>query len=389
MYTVTGKLGNTLKVVESEGDKTKINVTCKSCEVRDPLLWGNNIFTVSKYDFNNKLNVRCGCNKNLIEYTMTQKIILAQRRCKGLPIFICYKRSCKNPDVYISCGEGLPDLHMQLNSLLKRSKGIHDKVIPNLKFKKKVDESDRIVCYDKCQKLLFKCYRCIDKQLYLRGEEVIFESSKSNFIEGRNSCFCGVDSNLTFQDIDKIAKDVVNTANGSFIKWVSKTPLIKSKSLFRWECNTCGYVKESNIPNLMKTNFCTECNSCVKNYDNVYTKHKNRKDNLYILLYEYKGLKSCKIGRTFDIERRMKENKKELFGEIIKYSYYEGNHLDVSATEVRLLDTFRYYQLKERINRKSKKREIFPENMYNAFIQVLDTIETLNYKGETFYEQVK
>lgn len=165
-------------------------------------------------------------------------------------------------------------------------------------------------------------------------------TSINNFLN--NGSGCPLESNVkrwTEQEREQQVNQVFAVEGGAFVGWSSEYKNAHSK--FNWLCSE-GHECETIVDDFL--NMGSRCMTCYKikqrengNGYGYYPKRAQETDYLYII--HFKKDNCIKVGRSFDVDRRVKElikpsNHKR--NEIEILAIYTGGHQDVYDTEQRV-----------------------------------------------------
>lgn len=190
----------------------------------------------------------------------------------------------------------------------------------------------------------FKCPVCsYDKFVQSGACSGVFYILSHNLTRGLRSCRCSNNTHYTDSQRECQIKYVCKQEGLTFLGWEDKYKNHNSK--FKWECSNGHYTSTSVNSFLIGGTRCKYCRKeNQKENGNFYGYYKDRSgevDSLYILNFNNKYLK---VGRSFDIGRRIKQLKKESnTNKITTVKIYTGTHEKVYKEE-----QFLHEELRER-----------------------------------------
>lgn len=189
--------------------------------------------------------------------------------------------------------------------------------------------------------------------------EGVFTIPCSSASKGSIPCRCSPNYRWTKDQRDYQLSVRLKELKGDFIKW--KGEYIGSHSMFEWRCKE-GHVTNGKIYDFICNN--RGCSLCqISNGRGLFPPRAEEQDNLYILNI---GNKYIKVGRSFNIERRVKDIAKAVEESIIVLSLYKGSHIDVYGAEQRILEDFKRYKPQE-----NWSSELFIVEVYSRIKEAL------------------
>ena len=185
----------------------------------------------------------------------------------------------------------------------------------------------------------------------------LFTNHSSNLQKGKLSCRCSLNYQWTKEQREyQINKIFINENLKSF-SWVDSYKNVRSK--FTWKCRF-GHNNKTSVTGFLHNN--RRCKTCSDEAGDwgYYPDRVDENDNLYLLLFKSGTEIFIKVGRSFDINGRMKEFYKH-YEDVSVIVTYQNNHQVVYDTEqsihkqLKLLD----YHHKPEIKFGGSKNECF------------------------------
>lgn len=169
---------------------------------------------------------------------------------------------------------------------------------------------------------LYTCSVCSEDEYVKHGVcNGIFEASTSNLKKGNLSCRCAKTYRWTEEQREYKIKKILEQEGGKFIHW-SDEGYKDYSSKFKWVCHN-GHSCETGVSEFVNSH--TRCPTCSDGVLGFYTSKLRERDYLYIISSE---LDYFKVGRTFNPERRLKENQSRLNRHYGKGEYsFKQDHL--------------------------------------------------------------
>ena len=150
----------------------------------------------------------------------------------------------------------------------------------------------------------YDCHIC-SKDYYVKNGLCSgwFTASYSSIKKGYKSCRCS--SRYRWSQIQRECQIIkLLPSKSSFVKWVGE--YTNSLSKFEWICNN-GHTCSTNIDKFV--NGGRRCATCAEGFFGFYPTKSAHQDYLYVISCE---LPYFKVGRSFEPERRIRENQKRL-----------------------------------------------------------------------------
>uniref|UniRef100_A0AB39AJI4 Endonuclease n=1 Tax=Vibrio phage P018-4 TaxID=3229728 RepID=A0AB39AJI4_9CAUD len=194
----------------------------------------------------------------------------------------------------------------------------------------------------------------------------VFESGTYNLKNGEKSCRCcksyGWSQDQREYQINKICKEEGLT----FIAWDTEEGYLNSYAKFKWLCDE-GHSCKTSVSGFLSGR---RCNTCYRNSSIFYGYYSDRideKDYLYILNFNNKYIK---VGRSFNVDERIKELcKVSKIRDISKLRILTSSHKTVYDTEQWL-----HEELTERGFYYNK-----PDGLWSIELFGVDCLQALNY----------
>lgn len=137
-------------------------------------------------------------------------------------------------------------------------------------------------------------------------------------------------------------KDLCEKEGLTFLGWIGEYSGNFSK--FQWKCKEGHLCERSTVAAFInKRSRCDICSRLGNNFG-YYKTRKREQDNLYVILLE-KGRESfIKVGRSFDVEKRIKRIKEESGYHITIVKTLKSTHENVFRSEQLIHKTYKDYQ---------------------------------------------
>lgn len=328
VLTVTSVVG---KCGKREGN-AKFGLVCSVCS-EDGELWPENSITSSKGGLVNG-RIPCGCAKN-IKWTEEQTRLRVRRECHSRGyIFHGWCGEYEGKNTHLDLENLKTGNRWQSTSIHSFMRGTGDPEEGKEKIRNGslIDDKTYIQKFIQTGKFLedvifwrsdkkdskgwktywnYTCPRC-SKDEYVKSGlcSGIFEASSSNLKLGKLSCRCSDKYHWTQEQRRyQIYKIFTLEDSGEFVGW-KDNHRHKSRYLkFKWICKE-GHSCETTVKGfLSNNNRCSTCNKIRKKVEGgfygYYHQRTEEQDNLYLI--HFKSQNCIKIGRTFDVDRRVKE----------------------------------------------------------------------------------
>lgn len=374
--TPKGGVLTVVAVIENGGNKLVLEIECSICS-QDIDLWPKG--SIFSYRPNiNKGIIPCGCSSRP-RWSREQYMTLIHRECNkkgynflgikgdwnGSKTYICLNNPTTgntwcttNISSLLTVCVGDPkDSIERVSKLLELNTQLHIADFYKAGFNKNYTfwRSDKL---SKKGYTLYWNYTCpicsYDEYVINNVCSGIFETSISSLKEGRLSCRCSTRGHIYSQEqrqyqLTKLCKE----EESSFVRWVSSDGYIRNTSKFIWTCKE-AHVCSTTVANFLNNQRCKKChkeNQSKLGYLNGYYPHRSEEeDYLYCILFK-KG-NYIKVGRSFNIEERLKGN-----GGLVRKSKHSVG--DISILQVRAGKHKDVYQIEQEIHRELTERGFY------------------------------
>ena len=376
--------------VYSKGKHPKFICECSLCS-RDRELFPYGSITGIKSNLQ-KQRVPCGCSKHPY-YTESQHKVLVIRECKVKGyIFYDWYGEYKGTETYISLYDPINNLVYNKTNIyrfLKGSDGIN-RVRLVSSINKKSDEY-HIKCFYGSGKFLkgteffrikdinskgymdywgYRCPVCSNDEYVLNGLcSGVFKGTTYNLKNGCVSCRCGVNYKWTQEQREYQISKICEEEGLTFIGW-ENNKYNKAKDCILWVCSY-GHKCRTSTDSFIRGARCKTCNTERQKeqgtFYGYYPDRVDEKDCLYILNFNNKFIK---IGRSFNVDERIKELRRvSKTRRISKLKIFTSNHQRVYDTEQWL-----HSELRERGFEYNKK-----DGQWSIELFDMDSLPVLDY----------
>jgi hypothetical protein len=316
--------GGELTVVNDNGLKGKAKryiCTCSVCSKDEELFPYGSIIT-HRYTLISG-GCPCGCSKK-VNWKEWQNKIRVQRECEKRDyIFHGWHGKYKGNNTYLDLEMMVTGVRWDttsLSSLIKGVGNIQEGWVKTGKALRKTDR-DMIKCFMNTGKFLdgtkfwrsentdhkghktrwnYICPNCSNDEYVQAGLcSGIFENSGYHLKQGQRSCRCHNRYIWTLEQRDYQINKICNDENLTFLGLISEDEVYKVV----WLCLQ-GHRNITTITNFIAGKRCRVCRDLTSSTNGYYSSRKDEKDYLYIINFYGKYLK---VGRSFDIDRRLKE----------------------------------------------------------------------------------
>jgi|TARA_A100001518_G_C1227290_1_gene80729 hypothetical protein len=233
----------------------------------------------------------------------------------------------------------------------------------------------------------YKCPVC-SKDEYVKAGVCsgIFKGSSTHLKNGKLSCRCAKSYRWSREQREYQILKQLDKCGGKFISWATQD--YKNDSMFNWECSE-GHLCNTSVDKFLGVG--RRCPTCATVNMN-FGYYANRVDEVdYLYVYKIEELPYIKIGRTFNPERRLKENVNRIldyYGEdfslTLEQTLFTAKHGYVYEKEQELLGNTEYNifsKNKYSVEDSYGSSELLDESMYQF---VLD-----NLREDNLIEEVK
>ena len=312
VLTVTGKEVNNWKV--------KYKVECSICS-QDKELFSED-FLISKSHLL-KGKVPCGCSKSP-KWKKYQWVVKIQRRCVDLGYtFLGFDGNWIGVDTKLILYNHVTDntwSSCNINNFINNNKG--DPEVRRLAASKRMFKSDKDTIKSFWESGKFKegtkfyrdsedtarwtytCSSCSYDEYVEEGLcSGVFSSTSSSLRKGSLPCRCSNNYRYPYNIINFKINRLLSSEKSTFLKWDKPYEDVNSK--FHWVCNN----NHPCITSASRYISGQRCRSCVVSNFGHFKGKEHYHDNLYLLISD---LPYFKVGRTFDLNRRLKENQRRL-----------------------------------------------------------------------------
>lgn len=157
----------------------------------------------------------------------------------------------------------------------------------------------------------------------------VFTAEGSALKRGLLSCRCSYKYHWTKEQREYQIKRICESEGINNTSW-SKIGYINNKSSFRWSCKE-GHYNTTSVDNFLQGSRCMQCAIDARNWG-YYHARKDEEDTLYLIkLCKGKEI-FIKIGRTFDLDRRIMEFERVVC-EVEVLSIVQDTHKNVYELE--------------------------------------------------------
>lgn len=354
--------------------KKKYEVSCSTCN-RDSEIFPDN-FYITKYNLTKGI-IPCACSKSY-RWSVEQYKIRIKRKCgENGCIFLGFEEwDGSRTKLKLSCNDHGEWSSTSIDNFFseKRDKGCKscqkvklrtpDKEMINrflstgkftegTTFKRIFNEGSNssFIPWE------YNCPVC-SNDIYVRNNlcKGVFYCLSSSLKRGHRSCRCSKVYQWTKDQREFGIKRICKENGLSFKEWEPEEKYFNSSSVFKWICAK-GHHTKSEAGRFINEGH--KCNDCFRE-SIEWGLYKNRledADNLYLMLFISKYESFIKVGRAFNLLRRLDNFPKEYDIKIL--SFYENNHLTVYNTEQRYHRLINKYKYKPFIKFSGSKRECF------------------------------
>lgn len=373
---VTSKYGNVIRVIGVK-ENGRLVYLCETCCKEDLELWGVKRESCRRGLYDGCPST-CNCGKNVIR-SIEQLLLIARRNAKGKGITVELKEVkdyIPHSIIILTDDTGLYEEVRIREEVRCPSKGNHNKKILD-----SAKDNSKIVCLERGD-VKYTCTSCKDTQEVLG--RYYFTQTRSQFVKCKDSCFCGK-KRRTREEYLTLCKREIVRLGGEFLrigKYTGKGTKVKWKSI-------TGEVKNTELKALKKLSATGSSNSMYFTEGfRIYKGKENSEDYLYLIkILSDEGM-WYKMGRSFDIRRRFYQHEIDFKGKIVYYEVYKGEHKYIAKFEELLINNFRYHRKKEMKAKSSKKREIFPESIWEGLSHICKINDKLiNITEEIVYDR--
>lgn len=166
----------------------------------------------------------------------------------------------------------------------------------------------------------YKCHKCSNDILVKEGLcDGKFESSFYTLKKGGVGCRCSLNYQYSKDQAEFMLVRFLTKLRGKFLYW--QDSYTNSESKVQWVCNK-GHLHSHSFYDIHSLRGCPTCLG-KSNRRGYYETMKDKPDNLYICMLEGEFIK---IGRSFDVDRRVKELRNLYKGEITVLDVAKGSH---------------------------------------------------------------
>lgn len=324
VLTVTGVKGKQKKVVI-------FSVTCSICNADTDLFPEE--FSVSKGSLTSG-GFPCGCTK--LKWSEEQYIIRINRECtiRGYT-FHGFAEKFKGQKTKLDLENIETGYRWKSGTINSLFTGIGDPVVGNCKRKKAnlIEDHVHIRRFMETGSFLegteftrserkdtqgwksywkLKCPKCSDPDdEYVKVGlcDGVFEVSGNSLRSGYTPCRCSISFRWSKDQREYQINKLLSKEGGSFIGWGGLT-YKSNKSIFEWVCGNGHTCRTSVVCFLNIGNRCVHCyrevQSGLGRLYGYYPSRVEEKDYLYLILF--KNYDCIKVGRSFDVNRRLKGN---------------------------------------------------------------------------------
>lgn len=346
VLTVTGVAGKS-------GRNAVFNLNCSVCS-KDKQLWPHGSITSVKGDLV-RGKIPCGCSKTP-RWNPEQDLILTNRlldeKMPHLKAVDTIENKGKHRKFILECDICSKDSELWPRGRITSTK-IHliSSTVPCgcAKSSRWTPEQYETLIYRKCEERGYEFHGFVGQwkgsrtylKLYNPENGSTWESATvTNLLDYGAGCPLEAgNKRRTAQDCEQQINKVLAVEGGEFIGWSEGYNNAHSK--FKWLCSE-GHSCETKVNSFLNNSSrCMTCHKIKQREEGVvygyYPKRTEEQDNLYIIHFKKGGY--IKVGRSFDVEQRLKGNKGllKLSGhernEIEILSIYTGSHKDVYDTE--------------------------------------------------------
>lgn len=206
------------------------------------------------------------------------------------------------------------------------------------------------------------CPQCSKDKYVIAGVcDGKFKILKGDIDKGVVPCRCSHAFRWTQEQREFQIKDAIKPLKGIFKGWVSGGYKGRS-SKFLWVCCR-GHEDTKDVLSFMRGSRCTTCYKEDKTYG-YYPKRRNDEDTLYLLRFHYKNESFYKIGRSFNLSRRISTM---------------CDHYTIKVCATFSSKHERVYMLEQCLHRLCKKEHITPMVPFKGSVNECFTPEILNH----------
>jgi len=190
------------------------------------------------------------------------------------------------------------------------------------------------------------CPLCSDDE-YVKNRVCsgIFSCATSHLKRGKLTCRCSKTYRWTQDQREYQIGKVCSQENLTFIGWEGEYKNCKSK--FNWKCSE-GHRNVTSLNDFLKGIRCTQCFQEYSVINGYYPDRTKEQDYLYI--YYLSEENYLKVGRSFNLSRRQKENQIRInnynpHSKIRVLKTFTGTHKDIYDLEQKILSDLKSFQV--------------------------------------------
>lgn len=340
--TILGKLDRIEQV-------TYYSVKCSNCS-KDTELYPENIIVCPKSTLDRD-GLPCGCASRP-KWSDYQKTVLAKRRCKELGIFfknIIEDKVCLEDEYGVQLTTSFESFkNSGRNYLNVKTKDGHifnyratiksseNQYVLEQLFHEIGDYNKKFLYCDKNKVYYFcSCDTCREYSRILKYSP-IFSTTYPTLRCGNLFCW-SVERRFVQEDFNEILLQLLKSFNASTLTAVVRDleDTANIKGIIYWVCGSCGKERVQKLKDFWDGYRCKCINTCLGGF---YPNRLNEDDHLYFIDF-FENF--SKIGRSFDLNRRLASLKAE--GLCIKsYKVLKvSKHIDIFKTEQDILKMLR------------------------------------------------
>lgn len=327
-----------------EGKYSRCLINCSICK-EDTELYGNGDFI--GYEMNLLSGqLCCGCDRSY-KYSEEQCKIIVERRCKELNYSFkgwyndIYKGAhtrirLENEDVCwdtVTVSNFARQIssppHKTQSSQTRRNIKAYNKFIKD----NYIRPEYKVSFYDQKGKVFVECSIC-KNDVYARelGSDYRFLVNIASLKANHTVCRCSHCYRLSEKEYEFKVTMALKERGARFIKFLSDD--VNNRTYVRFYCQE-GHKCRAMVSSIIRGS--RNCLECHKNDSSIYGYFKNRvleEDNLYVILFKKLGI--LKVGRTFELNERLKSLAKQAgckVRDLKIITVMHGIHQDVWDTE--------------------------------------------------------
>lgn len=173
--------------------------------------------------------------------------------------------------------------------------------------------SDRLCSRGRKPYWRYACLICSNDEYVQNGLcSGVFESFADSLKRGDKSCRCSPSYRWTQEQREYQINKICNKEELTFLGWETKECYKNQRSKFKWVCKE-GHECNTSVNNFLNGNRCKTCSDIKQresgNYNGYYPERKDDTDFLYIINFNNEYIK---VGRAFDIDKRIHNSGKGL-----------------------------------------------------------------------------